>query len=85
MKKVFKNILKNRGVDKMNWRKIIYSAIFLTFLFLAPALPGVAMWVWLSPVTFWQKFAIFIVSGMFYILVFEAILIVFDIYIEWGW
>lgn len=67
----------------VNWRKIIYSGVFLTFLFLAPALPGVAMWIWLNPVTFWQKFAIFIVSGMFYILVFEAILIVADIYTEW--
>ena len=49
----------------------------LALLVLIPAIPGVLLWFFLQPATFWQKLAWFVVSSVCYVAfsVLEALVI----------
>ena len=42
--------------------------IILVVILFIPAIPGIVLWYWLVPVTFWQKLATLVVSCVFYVL-----------------
>ena len=46
------------------------NSLAFAIIFLLPMIPCVAMWIFLSPVTFWQKFATFILDVVVYLAVF---------------
>jgi len=58
----------------MDWKEIISIAIFIIFLILVPALPGIMLWFFFNPITFWEKLSTFIVSVALYILVCEGLI-----------
>lgn len=52
----------------------IFFILAIAFIVLVPAIPGVILFLWLQPVTFWQKLAWFIVSTILYVIVLDIIL-----------
>ncbi|MCD6331156.1 MAG: hypothetical protein J7L80_03025 [Thermoplasmata archaeon] len=63
----------------MNYELMEKIADCLAFatIFLLPIIPCIAIWFFLSPITFWQKLATFILDGVAYlaILGFEILII----------
>jgi len=41
--------------------------------FFLPGIPGILLWFFLQPATFWQRLAWFIVSAIFYLITFRVI------------
>jgi len=46
----------------MDAEEIIYGFLAVILIFVIPVIPGVLLWFFLQPITFWQKLAWFIVS-----------------------
>jgi hypothetical protein len=53
----------------------LISLIFkVLFYIIIPAIPGAVLWWFLKPVLFWEKFAWFLTSVVFYIIIFLFII-----------
>jgi len=51
----------------MDVEDIIWGFIVFLLIFVAPAIPGVLLWFFLQPATFWQKLAWVILSTIIYL------------------
>lgn len=57
----------------MDAEEVIYGFLAFMLLFVVPAIPAALLWVFLQPVTFWQRLAWFIVSAIIYALLMRII------------
>jgi len=57
----------------MDAEDIIYGFLAFILIFVIPTIPGVLLWFFLQPTTFWQKLAWFIVSAFICILLVRVI------------
>ena len=44
----------------------VISVFVILFIFLVPAIPGVLLFLWLSPVGFWESFILMVFSVIVY-------------------
>ncbi|RLI96867.1 MAG: hypothetical protein DRP00_04735 [Candidatus Aenigmatarchaeota archaeon] len=61
----------------MGVEEVMCGFIAFTLIFIIPAIPGVLLWFFLQPITFWQKLAWFVISAIIYL--FLARVIVEDV------
>lgn len=64
-------------VGAMGAEEVMYGFIAFALIFVIPAIPGVLLWFFLQPITFWQKLAWFVISAIIYL--FLARVIVEDV------
>jgi len=57
----------------MDAEEIIYGFLAFILIFVVPVIPGVLLWFFLQPITFWQKLAWFIVSVIIYMFLMRVI------------
>jgi len=56
--------IKKRRDNILTWFIIV---VIIAVIILVPALPGVGIWLWLDPATFWQKLLLFaFIAGIIY-------------------
>jgi len=57
----------------MDAEEIIYGFLAFILIFVVPVIPGVLLWFFLQPITFWQKLVWFIVSVIIYMFLMRVI------------
>jgi len=57
----------------MGAEEVMYGFIVFVLIFVIPAVPGILLWFFLQPITFWQKLAWFIVSVIIYMFLMRVI------------
>ena len=57
----------------MDAEELMYGFLAFALIFVVPSIPGVLLWFFLQPITFWQKLAWFVVSAIIYMFLMRVI------------